>query len=109
MVCRNLTGIYPCAVSGFIAVAVFFSRELLIAHHLLAFPDKHLRCHIPVGDGIGFTRIVVMVVLKAKVVYQLTHAAFRNRSHHQHLVYVFEWIWLIRTSIVAIRIVDCRV
>ena len=68
MLCRNLTCVDSGAVSGFIAVAVFFSRELLIAHHLLAFPDKHLRCHIPVGDGIALTRIVVMVVLKAKVI-----------------------------------------
>ena len=69
MLCRNLTGIYPCAVSGFIAVAVCFSHKVLIAHQLLAFPDEHLRCYIPVGDGVGFTRIVVMVVLKTKVIH----------------------------------------
>ena len=69
MLCRNLTGIYPGAVSGFIAVAVCLSHKLLSSHHLLAFPDEHLRCHIPVGDGVGFTRIVVMVLLKAQVIH----------------------------------------
>ena len=69
MLCRNLAGIYPCAVSGFIAVAVCFSHKVLIAHHLLAFPDEHLRCHIPVGDGVVFARIIVMVVLKTKVIH----------------------------------------
>ena len=106
MLCRNLTGIYPCAVSGFIAVAVCFSHKVLIAHQLLAFPDEHLRCHIPVGDGVGFPRIVVMVLLKAHVV-QLLHITFLHWSHHQHLVDVFELVWLLLPRIATICIVDC--
>ena len=107
MLCRNLTGIYPGAVSGFIAIAVCFSHKVLIAHHLLAFPDEHLRCHIPVGDGVGFARIVVMVLLKAHIV-QLLHITFLHRSHHQHLVDVFELVWSFFPFTIAVRIVDGR-
>ena len=108
MVCRNLTGIYPCAVSGFIAVSVCFSRELLISHQLLAFPDEHLRCHIPVGDGVGFTRIIVMVLLKAQIV-QLLHITFLHRSHHQHLVDVFELIRAFIVFTITVRVVYRRI
>ena len=107
MVCRNLAGIYACAVSGFIAVAVCFSHKVLIAHHLLAFPDEHLRCHIPVGDGVGFARIVVMVLLKAQIV-QLLHITFLHRRHHQHLVYVFQWVWGVFPRKIAIRMIYRR-
>ena len=106
MVCRNLTGIYPCAVSGFIAVAICLSHKLFITHQLLAFPNEHLRCHIPVGDGVALARIVVMVLLKAHIV-QLADLAFLHRSHHQHLVDVFQWVWGFFPCKIAVRIVDC--
>ena len=108
MLCRNLTGIYPGAVSGFIAVSVCFSHKVLIAHHLLAFPDEHLRCHIPVGDGVVFARIIVMVLLKAHIV-QLADAAFLHRSHHQHLVDVFELIRAFIVFTITVRVVYRRI
>ena len=108
MLCRNLTGIYPCAVSGFIAVSVCFSHKVLIAHQLLAFPNEHLRCHIPVGDGVGFTRIVVMVLLKAQIV-QLLHITFLHRRHHQYLVDVFQWVWSFIIYILVVRPIHRRI
>ena len=108
MLCRNLTGIDPGAVSGFIAVSVCFSHKVLIAHHLLAFPDEHLRCHIPVGDGVGFARIIVMVLLKAHIV-QLLHITFLHRRHHQHLVDVFELVRSFFPFTIAVRIVYRRI
>ena len=107
MLCRNLACIDAGAVSGFIAIAVFHTLKVLISHQLLAFPDEHLRCHIPVGDGVALARIVVMVVLKAQIV-QLLHLAFRNRRHHQHLVDVFELVRFRIILSIAVRIVDGR-
>ena len=50
-----------------------------------------------------------MVLLKAHIV-QLADTAFLHRRHHQHLVYVFELVWVFNAAFVlSVRIVDCGI